>query len=125
MAPGSPCGTQKTTESALELQIKLAERKKLVRQCLDGIRTSVHEEHENLACSLLWAQNGPPDPTLALFDPQDDEFSLGLLSKLAQRGLFAYAGTSPHLASATVMGAETQTLMGQAKCTPKASQVGP
>ena len=92
MAPGSPCGTQKTTESALELQIKLAERKKLVRQCLDGIRTSVHEEHENLACSLLWAQNGPPGPTLALFDPQDDEFSLGLLSKLAQRGLFALPG---------------------------------
>ena len=78
MAPASPCRTPKSTESALELQIKLAdsERKKLIRQCLDGIRTSVHEEHENLACSLLlWAQNGPPDPTLALFDPQDDEFS--------------------------------------------------
>ena len=75
MAPGSPCGTRKTTESALELQIKLAERKKLVRQCLVGIRTSVHDEQENLVCSLLWAQNGPPGPTLALFDPQDNEFS--------------------------------------------------
>ena len=75
MAPGSPCGTRKTTESALELQIKLAERKKLVRQCLVGIRTSVHDEQENLVCSLLWAQNGPPGPTLALFDPQDNKFS--------------------------------------------------
>ena len=78
MAPGSTCGTPKTTESALELQIKLAERKKLVRQCLVGIRTSVHDEQENLVSSLLWAQNGPPGPsrpTLAQFDPQDDEFS--------------------------------------------------
>ena len=75
MAPGSPCGTPKSTESALELQIKLAERKKLVRQCLVGIRTSVHDEQENLVCSLLWAQKGPPGPTLAQFDPQDDEFS--------------------------------------------------
>ena len=62
MLPGSPCRTPKTTESALERQIKLAERKHLVRQCLVGIRTSVHDEPENLVRSLLWDTNGTPSP---------------------------------------------------------------